>query len=244
MAEHVIRPFVTSRIPCDRSIFTYLNNIGQMVMTPVIAWYIEGPREKILVDTGISAEVCKPYWPGAVDATPLQEALASVQLTPGDIDIIIHSHLHFDHTGGNRLCRNATLVVQESELETATSGMYSHIPGQNYYPELFEGQKVEVVKGDQEIVEGVRVVLTPGHTPGCQSVAIDTAKGIAVIPGFCCTEHTFEPPDEDYPLPKRPKAQIPAIHINSAEAYESVIKVKEMADILLPLHLLDPKEKY
>lgn len=48
MAKHVIRPFITSRIPCDRSIFTYLNNIGQMVMTPVIAWYIEGPREKIL----------------------------------------------------------------------------------------------------------------------------------------------------------------------------------------------------
>jgi N-acyl homoserine lactone hydrolase len=244
MTKHVIRPFITSRIPCDRSVFTYLNNMGQVVMTPVIAWFIEGPDEKILVDTGISAEVCKPYWPGAEDVTPLEEALRSVQLAPEDIDIIIHSHLHFDHCGNDSMCKNATLVVQEDELTTATSGVYSHLPGQNYYPELFEGQKMQVVKGDQEIVDGLRVILTPGHSPGCQSVAVDTAHGTAVISGFCSTEHTFEPPDEDYPLPKRPEAQIPAIHINSAEAYESVMKVKKMADIILPLHFLSPKEQY
>ena len=244
MIKHVVRPFITSRIPCDSSIFTYLNNMGNVVMTPVIAWFIEGPKEKILVDTGISAEVCKPYWPGAEDVTPLEEALRGVQLVPEDIDIIIHSHLHYDHCGNNRLCRNATLVVQEDELTTATSGIYSHLPGQNYYPELFEGQKMELLKGDHEIVEGVRVILTPGHSPGCQSVAVETEKGTAVIPGFCSTEHTFEPPAEDYPLPKRPEAQIPAIHINAAEAYESVMKVKEMADIILPLHFLSPKEKY
>ena len=93
MTKHVIKPFITSRIPCDSSIFTYLNNMGQVVMTPVIAWFIEGPDEKILVDTGISAEVCNPYWPGAEDATPLEKALKSVQLAPEDIDIIIREML-------------------------------------------------------------------------------------------------------------------------------------------------------
>ena len=78
--------------------------------------------------------------------------------------------------------------------------------------------------------------LSPGHTPGCQSVAVETAKGTAVISGFCATEETFQPPGENMPLPKQPEAQIPAIHINAAEADESVMRVKKIADIILPLH--------
>jgi N-acyl homoserine lactone hydrolase len=246
MAKHRIKPFVISKLPCDRSVFTYLNNMGEQIMTPIIAFLIQGPKENIVVDTGISAEACKKYWPDPEDVTPFEDALRSVGMTPGDIDVIIQSHLHFDHCGNNFMCKNARVVVQEEELNVGRSGIYSHLPGQNYYPELFEGQDFQVVRGDQEITEGVRVLLTPGHSPGSQSVAVQTAGGTAIIAGFCCTEETFMPPGKkvNVQMPKRPEAQIPAIHINSAEAYESVMRVKRMADIILPSHGLHLEKEY
>ena len=78
MAKHIIRPFVISLIPCDKSTFTYLNNIGEQLMTPIIAWVIEAPDEKILVDTGISAEMCTKYRSNPEVGTPFESALKGV----------------------------------------------------------------------------------------------------------------------------------------------------------------------
>ncbi|MGD8925110.1 MAG: hypothetical protein PVG64_09250, partial [Syntrophobacterales bacterium] len=86
------------------------------------------------------------------------------------------------------------------------------------------------VKGDAEIVPGIRVILTPGHTPGGQSVAVETEKGTAVITGFCCNGNNF---------PSVGPAVTPGVHLNAIEAYESAQRVKEMADILIPIHDLE-----
>ncbi|MEW6326582.1 MAG: hypothetical protein AB1487_03170 [Thermodesulfobacteriota bacterium] len=71
------------------------------------------------------------------------------------------------------------------------------------------------------------IVLTPGHTPGGQSVAVDTSQGKAIITGFCCNDLNF---------PKTGPVIAPGVHINAVEAYESARRIKEMADILIPLH--------
>ena len=83
------------------------------------------------------------------------------------------------------------------------------------------------MEGDAEIVPGIRVVLTPGHTPGGQSVAVQTDEGTAVITGFCCNGNNF---------PTVGPAVTPGVHINAIEAYESAQRVKDMADILIPIH--------
>jgi N-acyl homoserine lactone hydrolase len=71
------------------------------------------------------------------------------------------------------------------------------------------------------------VLLTPGHTVGGQSIAVNTSQGKAVITGFCCNEQNF--PAQGPVVPS-------GVHINVIDAYESAQRVKEMADIIIPLH--------
>ena len=82
-------------------------------------------------------------------------------------------------------------------------------------------------------MEGVRVLLTPGHTPGGQSIAVKTEAGTAVITGFCCIRQNFEPPEM---LAGIAPVLIPGIHFDALQAFDSALRVKEIADIVVPLH--------
>jgi glyoxylase-like metal-dependent hydrolase (beta-lactamase superfamily II) len=97
-----------------------------------------------------------------------------------------------------------------------------------------------VIDGDKEITPGVSVLLTPGHSPGCQSVMVETEEGKAIITGFCCIREHFEPPEGMH----SPDVLIPGVNVNSLQAYDSVIRVKELADIVIPVHERDIAEKF
>ena len=77
-------------------------------------------------------------------------------------------------------------------------------------------------------------MLTPGHSPGGQSVFINTTEGTAVITGLCCTRDNFEPPAEL--RDKGFEIVTPALHTNAEEAYDSTLRIKKAADIIVPLH--------
>jgi glyoxylase-like metal-dependent hydrolase (beta-lactamase superfamily II) len=100
--------------------------------------------------------------------------------------------------------------------------------------ELFEGLNFEVIDGDFQVSEDVKILSTPGHTPGTQSVSVRTDDGLAIIAGFCSLADNFAPP----PLPNGKTVPIiaPGIHINAFEAYDSLKRIKDMADIIIPLH--------
>ena len=105
-----------------------------------------------------------------------------------------------------------------------------------FQKELFEGLDFEVLNGDDEIVDGVKVLYTPGHSPGGQSVAVETDSGTAVITGFCCVRQNFEPPEmlaEITPILK------PGMFLDAQQLFDSMIRVKEAADIIIPLHEAD-----
>ena len=95
------------------------------------------------------------------------------------IDIVVNTHLHFDHCGGNVLFAGRPIYVQRQELEDAR--------GQEDYtiPEWveFEGATYVEHDGEAEIAHGVRVIPTPGHTAGHQSVLVDTDDGLVVLGG-------------------------------------------------------------
>jgi glyoxylase-like metal-dependent hydrolase (beta-lactamase superfamily II) len=197
-------------------------------------WYIEGPKEKILVDTGADLEALPPQPWRFPDVSmekiqTLEEGLAKVGLKPADIDIVIVTHMHEDHVMLAREYPNARLIVQKAELEFARNP--HPVQAFSYLKDPFDDVNWEVIEGDREIVEGVRVVLTPGHCPGAQSVVVDTAKGRAVISGFCCVEANFHPP-MDLDMAVLPTG----IVLDTIESYESVLKVKGLADILIPVH--------
>ena len=86
--------------------------------------------------------------------------------------------MHFDHCGGNRLFPGIPIHVQRRELEAVREPDYT-------IPEWveFEGATYVELDGEAEIVPGVRVLPTPGHTPGHQSVLVDTDDGLVVVAG-------------------------------------------------------------
>ena len=94
-----------------------------------------------------------------------------------------------------------------------------------------------MVTQDREIVPGIRVIHTPVHTDGGMSVAINTAAGTAIITGFCVIMENFEPPQQIRAMEM--EVIPPGTNINPYQAYDIMLKIKEMADILLPLH--DPR---
>jgi glyoxylase-like metal-dependent hydrolase (beta-lactamase superfamily II) len=116
-------------------------------------------------------------------------ALAEVGLAPDDIDVVVMTHMHFDHSGGTTrrtasgalepVFKRARHVVQRREWEDATSpherNRASYLQ-ENIGP-LGEAGLLELVDGEAEIAPGVRVLPTPGHTAGHQSVLIGAPDG-------------------------------------------------------------------
>lgn len=226
MRRYVIHPLVVGANETDQGIMTYLKGYGKRIWIPSYVFYLEGGPEKILVDTGLEQfmvpqEVQEEY---GIRVLEFEEALDSFGLKPEDIEIIIHTHLHNDHCENDYKCTNARVYVQKAEYDFFQN---PHPLDHRYFPDLLEDVEVVLVEGDREIVEGVSVLLTPGHTVGGQSVVVNTSQGKAVITGFCCNEQNF--PASGPVVPS-------GVHINAIDAYESARKVKEVADILLPLH--------
>jgi glyoxylase-like metal-dependent hydrolase (beta-lactamase superfamily II) len=117
------------------------------------------------------------------------EFLAPAGLTPGQIDLVVNTHLHFDHAGGNteRNSRgevvasfpNARYVVQRGDLETARAG--SERTRASYLPENFEPllaeDRFELIDGPVMMGPGLELRPAPGHTPHMQILLIATPEG-------------------------------------------------------------------
>jgi glyoxylase-like metal-dependent hydrolase (beta-lactamase superfamily II) len=149
----------------------------------------------ILVDTGCGSKGSKA--PGAVSTAEggrLIENLASNGIQPDDIDIVVNTHLHFDHCGGNTVLEDgrpvpafsrARYVIQKGEWDAATHptertrGTYL---AENFEP-LDDAKQVELVRGEAELSRGVRVVPAPGHTEDHCAVEIESEGEMAVCVG-------------------------------------------------------------
>jgi N-acyl homoserine lactone hydrolase len=156
----------------------HLAKIGGPIEMPVHGFVIKHPREgAILVDTGVGypTELVQEW---KVVNRHAADALAEHGLSPADVRIVINSHLHFDHCGQNAVFKHAPFYVQRSELDRARR---AETVAAQWFD--FAGARFELIDGDAQIAEGVRVVATPGHTVGHQSVIVDTPDGGAVMIG-------------------------------------------------------------
>lgn len=232
MANYVIRPIPLAEMILDKSMLTYRRNCGQPFTQLVYVWYIEGPKEKILVDAGVNAEyLSQKRGLPSKSIQSLESGLMKVGLTPDDIDLVIITHLHSDHIAQGRQFSKARFLVQKAELDFAQD---PHPTVAAQYPrEFFGGLNFEVVEGDTAICDGVSVISTPGHSPGGQSVAISTAEGIAIISGICTIRENFEPPES---LGKTMPVFPCGVFVNLFNMYDNLLKIKKMADIIIPNH--------
>jgi N-acyl homoserine lactone hydrolase len=226
MREYTIHPLVVGANETDQGVMTYLRDYGKRIWIPIYVFYIKGGDRNILVDTGLEQFVV-PEDLGETygfEIREFEEALASVGLKPEDIDMIIHTHLHNDHCENDYKCANARVYVQKAEMDFFRE---PHPVDHRYYPDVLEGVDIVEIEGDANILEGIDVIFSPGHTVGGQSVAINTREGEAIITGFCCNDRNF---------PKTGPAIPPGVHMDIRDAYDSIQKIRERADILIPLH--------
>ncbi|MFQ5779268.1 MAG: MBL fold metallo-hydrolase [Nitrospiria bacterium] len=151
----------------------------------------------ILVDTGIGNKGDAKFNDiFGVERNPSIEAsLSRCNLTPGDIDLVINTHFHFDHAGGNTrkdekgrihpTFAKATYFIQKGEWESAsqpnerTRGSYLL----ENYEVLPKAGRLDLLEGDSEILKGISVIRTPGHTPHHQSIFIESNGEKAVFLG-------------------------------------------------------------
>jgi len=237
MTPYKIHPMVIGTKVFDQGMMTYQHAYGRPYTIPIYSWYLEGGDQTILVDTGEMSPIQSDEREKAIGGKihTFEEGLAQWGMTPADIDIVIHTHLHNDHCENDYKCENAVIYAHEKELQRI------HDPHpldfrylEDYIDDVEANGQVRPVGGDMEIVPGIEVIHTPVHTDGGLSVAIDTAEGKAVITGFCVIMENFDPPNEV----KAMEMDVipPGTHVNTYEAYDIMLKIKEMADILLPLH--------
>ena len=145
----------------------------------VFAYVVHHPDGPIVVDTGVgrgSSLIDELYRPTVHD---LVARLAEVDVDERDVAAVVCSHLHFDHCGQNAALR-APVHVQEAERAAAVQPGYT-VPEWAALPE----ERWRVVDGDADLAEGVRIVATPGHTPGHQSVVVTASDEVAVLAGQC-----------------------------------------------------------
>jgi glyoxylase-like metal-dependent hydrolase (beta-lactamase superfamily II) len=148
----------------------------------VCAYLIRHPDGLVLFDTGIGEgdqEMDATYHPVR---RRLGDALASVGVEASDVRAVINCHLHPDHCGGNPSFGGTPIFVQAREHEAAHGADYT-IPGLVD----FAGAAYELHDGEADVAPGLRIVPTPGHTPGHQSLVVTTRQGNIVIAGQAMT---------------------------------------------------------
>lgn len=229
MGNCIIHPIPLAEMTLDKSLYTYRIDFGKPHNLIIYAWYIEGPSETILVDSGIPVEYFLQRGIPSRRIQPLEAGLSQLGLGVEDIDLVIQTHLHHDHVAEAHKLPKARFLVQRKELEFAEN---PHPVVAALYGKFFEGLNFEVIDGDKEVCDGVAVLETPGHTVGSQSVAVKTTQGTAIISGLCTIQQNFEPPETISNMRVIP----PGLNINILDAYDSLCRIKDIADIIIANH--------
>ena len=148
----------------------------------MFGYVIRHPDGVILFDTGVgtgNSFIDDLYDPSVI---PIVSALEALGIDERDVVAVVNSHLHFDHCGQNEVFhrRQVPIYTQAAEIEAAQAFGYT-VPEWAFIPE----HSVRRVRGDERLTDGVRIIATPGHTPGHQSVVVETTEGPVVIAGQC-----------------------------------------------------------
>ena len=197
---------------------------AERVQIPITCYLVRTGDATILFDTGVTPRAV----PGLLRNDPLARfgdedllvhRLDGLGLEPKDVDLVVLSHLHFDHAGGAFLFRDAELIVQRDEYACA-----HHPPAffaGFYYRKNFDlpEHRWRLLDGDQELVPGVTALRSDGHTPGHQSLLVTLPEtGPVILAGDCC--YWQRSVDEEIP---------PGVVFDPTRAVHSIKRLKTLA---------------
>lgn len=189
----VPKPLWEKKIPADD------RNRIQLGMRCLL---VEHPDGLLLIDTGAGNKETAKFLDiygiqneGEQARTALEDGIRAAGHTPDAVDVVINTHLHFDHAGGNTFVDsggelgiafpNADFYVQRGEYDYATHANERTAASyfdRNYVP-LDRAGKLHLLQGESDVMAGVRVIPTPGHTPFHQSVLLTSGAARACFLG-------------------------------------------------------------
>jgi glyoxylase-like metal-dependent hydrolase (beta-lactamase superfamily II) len=200
-------------------------------------WAITNGQHTVVVDTGFSeAEGTRR---GRTFLRSPVLGLAEIGIDANQVEHVVLTHFHYDHIGGQALFPKATFHVQEDEMRFYT-GPHATRPafrGSIYLPDILSivtlnyAERVRFHDGDAEIVPGVRVHKTTGHTAGMQIVSVQTGRGRAVLTSDA--SHYYANIDEGNSF---------NTFLDLAGVYRGYDRIRELADspdLIVPGH--DPQ---
>lgn len=223
----------------ERSTQQYLNGFGEKIHARLTMWLILGGPEPIVVDAGAGPPevVRRQQGRELVQERDPREVLHTHGVDPAEVRTIVLTHLHWDHCLGLAagMFPNAMAYLQRRELQYAAAPYPVHarlydravlhgLEGEDGYPAL------RLVDGDLKIAPGVRMVLTPGHTPGTAAVLVDTAAGTyAIASDNVPLQSSWTGPTPDAWIPN-------GIHVDLEDCYSSLARLATEATVVLPSH--------
>lgn len=211
----------------QRSGLFYGDFSTERVQIPITCYLVRTSEATILFDTGVAPRAV----PGLLRNDPLARfaeedllvhRLHALGLAAADVDLVVLSHLHFDHAGGAALFPTSELVVQKDEYA------HAHYPAACfeafYYRKNFDlpGSRWRLLEGDTELVTGVTALRSDGHTPGHQSLLVELPEtGPVILAGDACywQEHV----DGE---------RVPGVVWNPALALHSIKRLKTIARLV------------
>jgi glyoxylase-like metal-dependent hydrolase (beta-lactamase superfamily II) len=191
-------------------------------------------QNKILVDTGIHDKDWIIANRGPVVQSKeetLQAAVKrGVKWALEDVDTVINTHLHYDHVGGNQFVPNAKFYVQKTEWEYAFNPFKTHKAlyiEELYGPETINHFRWNFVEGDVDLLPGIRLITTPGHSAGHQTVLVDTDEGVVCITGDAASMlQNFS----------AKTLNGSSIKISEVDSYDSIDKIARSGNFVCPGH--------
>jgi len=224
MTVKSLHPLHNGFMGAERSLLFYGEFSSATTQIPIAAYLIRTSDGNVLFDTGLSPRAL----PGLRRTDPLarfDEAdllvnrLGALGLEPGDVAMVVLSHLHYDHAGGAEFFPTSELIVQKDEYA------YAHYPASFfagfYYRKNFDlpGYRWRLLDGDTELAPGLTVLRSDGHTPGHQSLLVELPEtGPVILAGDACywQEHIAQ-------------ERVPGVVWNPTLALHSIKRLKTLA---------------
>ena len=198
-------------------------------------WCIKGAGETVIVDTGVTPELAQERELGGY-VNPA-EVLARINVKAEEVRHVIITHMHFDHANGVSLFPQATFYVQEEEYRFWTDDPIAARPpfasvsdaaSTDFLRPLEGTNRLVLLKGDQQIMSGIQCLLAPGHTVALQAVAVNTARGTAILGSDCA--HVFRNYHEDWP------SVLIVDLVGWMKTYDKLREAATTPDLLFPGH--------
>jgi 4-pyridoxolactonase len=207
----------------DYSQLYWNHNPGVSIRHPVFSVLVEHPNGRVLIDTGFDLEHVSSVLPFVEPlhdiGGPLTEGLRAAGLRPEDVDYLLHTHLHFDHVGGDSVLSRATVFVHREELRQARAP--ESFEGLSYSDQRYfaDGARVELIDSDTEVLPGIEMLQTPGHSAGHCSILLTGASGRRLL---LCGDATYTRENLDRTI-------ISGFHLDPVASVRSIRRLQRLA---------------